>query len=327
MALIYGYVGTYTSPEAPGTYRFRLDTQSGALDAPELIYPQTNTKYAAWSQGLLATVTEKDGAAGVALLDTAAAEPSLLDAQLSEKTTACFLTWHDGLLYSANYHDGHVLIYAVKDGRLALAHRLYVEEESGCHQVIFHGRWLLVPCLRRDQVLLFDREAEFRQVGALEFAPGTGPRHGVFTRDHRRFYLVSETSNQLFTYRVDGLSFTLEDTQPILPPDFSGKGDTAAIRLSEDERTLYISIRGAGAMAVFRVGPEERPALLQHVSSQGKEPWDLLLAPGGKFLLAANRKSDEIVSFALEADGTVGPRAGSIAVPQCVGMALETPSL
>ena len=51
MALIYGYVGTYTSPEAPGTYRFRLDTQSGALDAPELIYPQTNTKYAAWSQG------------------------------------------------------------------------------------------------------------------------------------------------------------------------------------------------------------------------------------------------------------------------------------
>ena len=326
MALIYGYVGTYTSPEAPGTYRFALDTQSGALDAPELIYPQTNTKYAAWSQGLLATVTEKDGAAGVALLSTAGAEPSLLDTQLLEKNTACFLTWQDGLLYSANYHDGNVLIYTAKDGRLSLAHRLYVEDESGCHQVIFHGRWLLVPCLRRDQVLLFDREEEFRQVGVLEFPAGTGPRHGVFTKDHRRFYLVSETSNQLFTYRVDGLSFTLEDVQPILPPDFSGKGDTAAIRLSEDERTLYISIRGAGAIAVFRVGGE-RPALLQHVPSQRKEPWAPLPVPGGKFLLAANRKSDEIVSFALEADGTVGSRAGSSTVPQCVGMTLETPSL
>ncbi len=326
MALIYGYVGTYTSPEAPGTYRFRLDTQSGALDAPELIYPQANTKYAAWSQGLLAAVTEKEGAAGAALLSTEGAAPSLLDALLPEKTTACFLTWQEGLLYSANYHDGHVLIYTVKDGRLSPAHRLFVGEESGCHQVIFHGRWLLVPCLRRDKVLLFDREAGFRPAGALEFPAGTGPRHGVFTRDHRRFYLVSETSNQLFTYRVEGPAFTLEDVQPILPPDFSGKGDTAAIRLSEDERTLYISIRGAGAIAVFRVGGE-RPALLQHVSSQGKEPWDLLLVPGGKFLLAANRKSDAIVSFALEADGTVGPRRGSVAIPQCVGMALEVPSL
>ena len=327
MALIYGYVGTYTSPEAPGTYRFRLDTQSGALDAPELIYPQANTKYAAWSQGLLAAVTEKEGAAGAALLSTEGAAPSLLDALLPEKTTACFLTWQEGLLYSANYHDGHVLIYTVKDGRLSPAHRLFVGEESGCHQVIFHGRWLLVPCLRRDKVLLFDREAGFRPAGALEFPAGTGPRHGVFTRDHRRFYLVSETSNQLFTYRVEGPAFTLEDVQPILPPDFSGKGDTAAIRLSEDERTLYISIRGAGAIAVFRVGGE-RPALLQHVSSQGKEPWDLLLVPGGKFLLAANRKSDAIVSFALEADGTsYMANAAATLGGICVGMALEVPSL
>lgn len=323
MAQIHGYVGTYASPEAPGTYRFRLDTQSGALDAPELIYPQTNTKYAAWSQGLLATVTEKDGAAGVALLDTAGAVPVLLDTRLTEKTTACFLTWQDGALYSANYHDGHVLIYTVEDGRLCLSRRLYIGQEAGCHQALFHDRWLLVPCLRRDQVLLFDREDDFRQAGVLEFPAGTGPRHGVFTKDHRRLYLVSETSNQLFTYRVEGLSFTLEDVQSVQPPDFSGKGDTAAIRLSGDERTLYISLRGAGAIAVFRVGGE-RPALLQHVSSQGKEPWDLLLVPGGKILLAANRKSHEIVSFALEADGTIGSRLGAVTIPQCVGMALET---
>ena len=244
MALIYGYVGTYTSPEAPGTYRFRLDTQSGALDAPELIYPQTNTKYAAWSQGLLATVTEKDGAAGVALLSTAGAEPSLLDTQLLEKTTACFLTWQDGLLYSANYHDGHVLIYTAKDCRLSLAHRLYVEDESGCHQVIFHGRWLLVPCLRRDQVLLFDREEEFRQVGVLEFPAGTGPRHGVFTKDHRRFYLVSETSNQLFTYRVDGLSFTLRTSSPSCRRTSPARGTPP---LSAFPRMKGLSISPSGA--------------------------------------------------------------------------------
>lgn len=322
MAHIYGYVGTYTSPTAPGTYRFRLDTDSGILDMPELIYPQTNTKYTAWQQGLLATVTEKDGTSGVALLSTEAPQPVLLDTQFPEKTTACFLTWHEGLLYSANYHDGHVLIYAPEEGRLRLVRQLTAGEESGCHQVIFHGRWLLVPCLRRDQVLIFDREEDFRQVGTLEFSPGTGPRHGVFTRDHRRFYLVSETSNELFTYRVDGASFTLEHVCSVLPPDFAGKGDTAAIRLSEDETTLYVSLRGPGIIAVFRIG-EGAPALLQHVSSCGKEPWDLLLVPGGRFLLAANRKSDEISCFSLLADGTVGPQQSTLPIPQCVGLSLE----
>lgn len=321
MAYITGYVGTYASPNTPGTFRFRLDDQSGALDQPELIYPQTNTKYTAWSNGLLATVTEAEGAAGLALLDTASGDARLLDTQLNEHTTACFLTWHEGVLYSTNYHDGHVLVYTVEDRRLHLAHRLFMGEESGCHQVIFHDQWMLVPCLCLDQIHIFDRANHFQAVGTLQFPQGTGPRHGVFTRDHRRFYLVSETTNELFYYRVDGLSFTLEATLPILPPDFTGKGDTAAIRLSEDEQTLYVSIRGAGAIAVFHVG-DGHPVLIQHASSLGREPWDLLLVPGGHFLLAANRKSDEISCFSLHADGTIGERCGVLPVPQCVGMSL-----
>lgn len=322
MAQIKGYVGTYASPENPGTYGFTVDTQTGALSQPALLYRQTNTKYAAWSGGLLATVTENDQGCGLALLDAAAPGAPLLDTHISEKTTACFLTWQDGLLYSANYHDGHVLIFSPEGGKLRLVRRLFLGEESGCHQVIFHGRWLLVPCLKLDRVFLFDREQDFAPAGELTFPQGTGPRHGLFSKDHRRFYLVSETSNQLFTYTVDGPDFTLEGVVPVLPADYRGKAEAAAIRMSADGRTLYISVRGASLIAVFRLG-DSLPQPVQHADSLGLDPWDILPVPGAPLLLTANRKSSALVCRALEADGRVGAELGRISIPQCVGLALE----
>lgn len=322
MTHIKGYVGTYASPEAPGTYQFLLDTGTGQLCEPALLYPQANTKYAAWSNGLLATVTENAQGCGLALLDTASPGAPLLDERICERTTACFLTWREGLLYSANYHDGHVLIHSVENGKLHLVRRLFLGEESGCHQVIFHGRWLLVPCLKRDRVLLFDRENGYASAGELAFPAGTGPRHGLFAAGHSRFYLVSETSNQLFTYAVNGPDFTLEETVPILPAGYAGKADAAAIRLSEDESTLYLSIRGADLIAVFRL-EAGLPRLLQHADSLGRDPWDILPVPGSPLLLTANRRSGELVCRRLDAGGTVGGELSRIQIPQCVGLALE----
>ena len=219
MSLINGYVGTYTSPDAPGTYRFTLDADTGVLSAPALVYPQANTKYAAWHGGLLATVTESGGRSGLALLDASDPGCPVLDSVLTEDATACFLTWHEGRIYSANYHDGHVLIYESACGGLRLIRRLEIGAEAGCHQALFHGRWLLVPCLCLDQVRIFDLENGLAPAGTLDFPAGTGPRHGVFNADHTRLYLVSEKSNQLFTYAVDGLSFTPVQADTLLPPD------------------------------------------------------------------------------------------------------------
>jgi len=322
MSNLTGYAATYASPGETGTFRFQLDVRTGRLSGRELVYRQTNTKYAAWSGGLLAAVTESGGQAGAALLDTRVPGTPLLDRQLTERTTACFLTWHGGLLYSANYHDGHVLIYAVEDGRLKLVRRVEMGLESGCHQVIFHDRWALVPCLRLDRVNILDREDGFRQAGAISFPQGTGPRHGVFAAGHRRFYLVSERSNQLFTYAVDGPEFTLEGVVPVLPPDFSGKAEAAAIRLSEDQRTLYISVRGADLISVFRLGGG-LPELLQHAGSMGRDPWDILPVPGGSLMLVSNRGSGTLLCRRLEADGQLGAQCGDLAIPQCVGLALE----
>lgn len=320
MAQVFGYAGTYASPEAPGTYRFSLDTETGALSEPQLLYRQPNTKYSGIYRGLLATMTEKDGQAGLALLRADA--PEKLDTLLTEKVTGCFLTWHEGLIYTTNYHDGHVLVYAPVDGRLELRRRIFVGEEAGCHQALFHGRYLLVPCLCLDEVRIFDLEEDCALVGKLEFPKGTGPRHGVFDKAHGRMFLVSETTDQLFTYRVEGLRFTLESTLELLPEGDFQKPQAAAIRLSEDERTLYVSIRGADMIVVLDVSGRE-PHILQHADAQGRGPWDLMLLPGGEYILVSDRDTDQVLSIALRRDGTLGEVRGRVTIPKCVGLSLE----
>ncbi len=322
MAKIRGYVGTYRSGEHPGTYRFQLDTQTGALTDGTCLFSAENTKYAACWPGGVATLTEQDGMAGLCLLNPERPDAPLLDTLLAEQVTACSLSYHEGKLYTANYHDGTVLVYVPDGGKLRLERRVEVGSEAGCHQIIPHGRWMLIPCLELDKVCIFDTERDWAKVGEIPFAAGVGPRHGVFNTAHTRFFLNSERSNELFSFAVRDTEFTLTDTQPILPADFTGKGDTAALRLSADGKFLYTTVRGGNLIAVFAV-TETGTRLMERIHSGGVSPWDLVLAPGGAFALVSNRKSGEVASFSVKADGRLGEIQGRISVPEAVGIALE----
>lgn len=321
MAKIRGYVGTYRSPAASGTYCFTLDTDTGALSDAECFFAADNTKYAACWNDRVACLTERDGKAGLCLLDANKPGNPLLGELFSEKVTACSLLYHGSLLYTANYHDGTVLIYRALENGPELVRRVEVANEAGCHQIIPHGRWVLIPCLELDRVRIFDTESDWAMVGEITFAPGVGPRHGVFSADHTRYFMNSERSNEIFSFAVNGQDFTPTDTQPILPPDFSGKGDAAALRMSRDGKTLYTTARGADLIAVFAV-TEQGTELVQRVHSGGSSPWDLVLSPCGGFALVSNRKSNEVVSFPIGPDGRLGEPCGRVSVPEAVGIAL-----
>lgn len=322
MANIKGYVGTYRSPSGSGTYGFTLNTHTGALDQAECFFAADNTKYSVCWQGRVACLAERDGKAGLCLLDANKPGAPLMGALFPEKVTACSLLYHKGLLYTANYHDGTVLIYRESENGLELVRRVEVANEAGCHQIIPHGRWMLIPCLELDRVRIFDTESDWAMVGEIPFAPGVGPRHGVFSDDHTRYFMNSERSNEIFSFAVNGPDFTLTDTQPILPTEFSGKGETAALRMSGDGKTLYTTARGADLIAVFAI-TERGTELIQRLHSGGSSPWDLVLSPCGKFALVSNRKSNEVVSFPIGPDGRLGEPCGRISVPEAVGIALE----
>ena len=108
-------------------------------------------------------------------------------------------------------------------------------------------------------------------MGSLEFPPGTGPRHGTIDNDFRLF-LVSELSNELFVYDwQNGPLPTLRAQLPVLPAGFTSAKPpaSAAIRLSPDERFLYVSTRFADVITVFELENSTNGTLPRAVQQLG----------------------------------------------------------
>ncbi|MCH1953017.1 lactonase family protein [Enterocloster sp. OA13] len=303
MNTLTGYIGTYASPESLGIYRFTMDLDNGNLSKPELYYGALDCKYLSLHGTLLAAPRKRDGQAGICLLDTAGGGASLAGEAFYETAPACYVTQDDACIYTANYHEGCILVYRKSSDSLTLAKRIDIAPKAGCHQILFHNHYMLVPCLLLDTVKIYDCSRDFAPAGELRFEEGTGPRHGIFDKDHKRLFLVSELSNQLFVYSLaadtpSGPAITLEHVYPLLPGDAKYKEPpaSAAIRLSPDGRFLYVSTRFADIISVFYIDGCQLK-LVQQTGSGGVHPRDFTLTPDGQYLLAVNRTEGGLVSF------------------------------
>lgn len=321
MQTITGYVGTYASSESLGIYRFTMDGATGALSTPELYHHAPDAKYLALSGGLLAAPVQRENKAGILLLDTRV-PGALVAERFSEKTTSCYLTMDGDTLCTANFHEGTLRVY--KGQGLEPLGTVKIAPKAGCHQVLSHAGRLLVPCMNLDAVRIFHGEPPFAPAGEIAFPKGSGPRHGVFTRDHSRLFVAGQFSHSVFAFRVDEERFLPEGQFPILPGQGGAADETAAIRLSPDERFLYVSTRGADVITVFHVAGT-RLELVQQTGSGGKHPRDFVLTVDGRFLLVANRFEGGIISFLRDPDtGRIGEIRGRAALPQVVALVLET---
>lgn len=345
---IRGYIGTYASPGSQGIYSFILDKTTGRLSTPELFFPAADSKYLSLHEGILASPIKREAGAGICLININAGNSGNLHRDGSEVITesvpSCHVFQDSNYVYTANYHEGTVLIYEkheMPNGEIRLRPpaengRIENGRGAGCHQVLLHEHYLLVPCLLQDQVRIFDRAQNLAPVGQLSFPEGTGPRHGIFDRKHKRLFLVSELSNQLFVYEIrrNG-DFKLQNHYNILKEPHSGSSGqggqkesskqvaSAAVRLSPDEQFLYVSTRFADLITVYKVC-ETTLTMVQQTGSGGEGPRDFTLTKDGCFLIAINRTSGGLVSFRLnKKDGTLEKLCGRALVSEGVSVVLD----
>jgi 6-phosphogluconolactonase len=85
----------------------------------------------------------------------------------------------------------------------------------------------------------------------------------------------------------------------MLPSGFKERVGAADIHVSPDGEFLYASNRGdANELIIFKIDRENgKLEKTAHQSTLGKAPRNFNFDPSGKFLLAANQSSDEIVIF------------------------------
>lgn len=326
---IDGYIGTYYSEKSRGIYHFSFEPESGRMTEPELFYEAPNAKWVSVAGSCMAVPVERQGRAGTCFLELKDGAVSREEEILKEQQTPCYILQKDGYVYTANYHEGNVMVYHLEDGRPYLVKRIENGERAGCHQILLHGDYLMVPCLEQDRIRMFDEKYGFEPAGEIRFPEGSGPRHGVFNREHTRFYVVSEWSNELFLFTVKGREFTLEKKLPVLPEGGKEKyadAASAAIRLTENGRFLYISVRGADILAVFEVKEDEtadnwiRP--IQHVSCGGVHPRDMILSGDERLLLVVNRYEGGIVCMERDpVNGHLGAVRHRILLPEGVALA------
>lgn len=329
MNTLTGYIGTYASPESLGIYRFTMNLDNGNLSKPELYYGALDCKYLSLHGTLLAAPRKRDGQAGICLLDTAGGGASLAGEAFNETAPACYVTQDDACIYTANYHEGCILVYRKSPDSLTLAKRIDIAPKAGCHQILFHNHYMLVPCLLLDTVKIYDCSRDFAPAGELRFEEGTGPRHGIFDKDHKRLFLVSELSNQLFVYSLaadtpSGPAIPLEHVYPLLPGDAKYKEPpaSAAIRLSPDGRFLYVSTRFADIISVFYIDGCQLK-LVQQTGSGGVHPRDFTLTPDGQYLLAVNRTEGGLVSFRINPEtGCLSGPCSQVPAPEAVAVIL-----
>ena len=325
---------------------------------------------------LLAVPRKVNGRAGLAVVDVATDPLQVVGEYSEEQDCPAYVTGDSEFWYTANYHDGGIRIYKLTETsnfpgnkklpaniwaseaaadvekkcgsaavNLQLIHKLETGRESGCHQILLAGQFLLALCLLREQILIYDRTRNWQQVGTIDFPKGTGPRHGIFTRDGQTLFVVSELSNELFVFAVGKKLATqsLKLAKVLETQNLKSQADqaapnnfltlisaqllleqndlpaaAAAIRLSPDEKFLYVSVRERNVICVFALAGVTATKI-QEIPCGGDHPRDLVLTPDGKFVLAVNRYPGSIVSFSRDpASGKIGKAISSINIPQAV---------
>lgn len=159
--------------------------------------------------------------------------------------------------------------------------------------------------------------------GRAAVVPGSGPRHLVQVAGSG-FVLDEELAGQVSWWEPDETGLLVQRARiPVLsdPEVLSGRVgdlpcDPSAIRLSADQRTAYVAVRGVDVISTVQITPDglEPLRLVATTPTGGAWPRDLLV--DGDTLRVANQGSSTVTGLALDpVTGVPGAVTSTLDVP------------
>ncbi len=341
---LFIYVGTYSLRGSEGIYTLRLDTATGELvlatttaaDNPSFLAlsPDRRTLYAVHEE------TEIDGKRGGAVSAYSVDEATGALAQIgTPQPTFGIASCHvhvdstGSWLITANYGDGTHSVLPIRSGdgglgsvvtrranvgepgpgqESAHAHSTSLDEETN----------IAYACdLGLDKVIVYELDPASGNLKelpeGLSLPPGSGPRHLVAHPTLPLLYVINELNSTIAVVRRadSGRRLSVEQTISTLPANYDGNNQCADIHFSPDLHTLYGSNRGHDSLAIFAV--DDQTGLLTpkaHVPTGGHWPRNFAVIESG-WILVANERSDNLVSFRIDASGVPIPTGFVISVP------------
>ncbi len=293
--MLKGFLGTYTTGKSEGIYSFSLDELSGKMSNTTLFAKIKNPKYLTYYNNKLFTVYGDTKASGVAVYN---GDGSLIDSISFEMSTSCYITVNNDDIFTANYHEGTITHLKLIENKLVFIKNLLIEEGCGCHQVIITGENFIIPCLITDEIIYLDKN--FNKISKIKLPNGSGPRHGVISSDSKYLYIACELSG--FLYKISLLDGNFDIQHKISLFNSSKRDGAAAIRLSSDMGKLYVSVRNEDIIVLVDI-KNDLPVIIANYSVNGSHPRDILNILEDKYILSANRTTNEIVCLSRQCDG------------------------
>ncbi len=343
-------VGTYTNTgKSEGVYVYDFNTETGEAtqrSVAKAISPSFLTISADRAHVYAVTQTEdRKGAVNAYAFDEATGQLTLLNQQPVQANGPCHITIDSGGRYVivANYSDGKVSVLPVReDGSLGTLAQLIQHEGSGpntdrqqtphVHSAFFSAdeKQVYVQDLGTDKINIYDFHPEntTSPLAAatqpfVKSSPGGGPRHAAVSKDGKYVYLVEEMLANVRVYAKKDGQLTSVQVISVNEDGYAGTNGAADIKLSPDGKFLYASNRGdAHTLAIYRVNAAD--GTLTKVGNQstlGKRPRNFTISPDGRYLLAANQETDDVVIFARNPDSGLLTDTGhriNVGAPVCL---------
>lgn len=341
------YFGTYTGKGSEGIYVASLDT-NGTLGSPRLAAKVTNPSFLAihptkkWLYAVSEVETtegKKGGGVTAFSINPDTGTLTKINSQLTHGGAPCHVSIDrkGNCVLLANYSGGSVCSVPINaDGSLGntfttIQHTgksINKERQEASHAHSINpspdNRFALAADLGTDEIHIYRLNSGSGTItlhANAKTPAGGGPRHLTYHPNGKFVYVNNELTSSVTCFRYDSDKGELSElaTSSTLPVDFKGNNTTAEIKTHPNGRFIYVSNRGHDSIAVFRINEDGTLTPTSHTKTGGRTPRNFNFV--GKFLLAANQDTGNIVVFAVdEKSGALSPAGSSINVsmPVCV---------
>ena len=311
--MVRAYIGTYTKQDSEGIYLVELSEEGKVLEVRN-VAKVDNPTYLALSNDnkYLYSVSRVDGKGAVTSFEVEEnGHLKELTSVAQEGNPPCYVELNSdkSTLLSANYHLGTIDSYSVENGELVKLLSTDHHEGSGVHErqekphVHFSGftpseKYVFSCDLGTDEITSYKlNEGVLEKVATFKAKDGSGVRHIVFSSDEKQAFVMTELTSEVIAFDYDGEGNLTNPTYyPTLPKDFSLENKGSAIKISNDNRFIYVSNRGQDAIVVFE-NTASGLKQLQTISTEGQGPRDFDLSKNNNFAIATNENSGTITVY------------------------------
>jgi len=320
-AELFLVVGSYTNGTAAGISVYNFNIQTGDYTFISDIKQIVNPSYLVVSQDeqMIYSVNEtQEGEVSAFRFDKSKGVLNLINSQPAKGAHPCYINTdkNKNFIVTANYSGGNISVFPLDaDGSikpLSMNINLNAPDTpaSNIHTVVFSPdeSRLLATDLGKDHIYSFEVKPDAKEdflvptperVTVLE--SGSGPRHLAFHPNGKYLYCINELSGKVtaFDYRngnPEAIQYIISDTK-----QSTRRKGSADIHLTSDGKFLYSSNRlRADGIAMFSVNQENGQLTSLGYQSTGIHPRNFIITPNDKFLLCANRNTNNIQIFEID---------------------------